>query len=86
MEKIDNYQDNSMMSTNLNDLIAYSEEIYKEYIGIIDWSCDFWKKRIFRKKLISNKSFVIMSGIRAAFYGIITVDQEVASLLEERKF
>ena len=34
-KKIDNYQDNSMMSTNLNDLIAYSEEIYKEYIGII---------------------------------------------------
>lgn len=34
-KKIDNYQENSMMATNLNELVMYSEEIYKEYIGII---------------------------------------------------
>ena len=34
-KKIDNYQENSMMATNLGDLITYTEEIYVECIGII---------------------------------------------------
>ena len=34
-KKIDNYNENSMMATNFEDLISYSEKIYTEYIAII---------------------------------------------------
>ena len=66
-KKIDNYQDNSMMSTNLNDLIAYSEEIYKEYIGIIRPRVVISGKKEYLEKNSSLIRALLLSGIRAAF-------------------
>ena len=48
-KKIDNYNENSMMATNFEDLISYSERIYTEYIAIIRPRVIIsGKKRVFR--------------------------------------
>ena len=66
-KKIDNYQDNSMMATNLNDQIAYSEEIYKEYVGIIRPRVVISGKKEYLNKNSSLIRALLLSGIRAAF-------------------
>ena len=66
-KKIDNCQENSMMATNLNDLIAYSEEIYTEYIGIIRPRVVVSGKKEFLEKNSSLIRALLLSGIRAAF-------------------
>ena len=66
-KKIDNYQDNSMMSTNLNDLIAYSEDIYKEYVGIIRPRVVISGKKEYLNKNSSLIRALLLSGIRASF-------------------
>ena len=66
-KKIDNYQDNSMMTTNLNDLIAYSEDIYKEYIGIIRPRVVISGKKEYLDKNSSLIRALLLSGIRASF-------------------
>ena len=66
-KKIDNYHDNSMMATNLNDQIAYSEEIYKEYVGIIRPRVVISGKKEYLNKNSSLIRALLLSGIRAAF-------------------
>ena len=66
-KKIDNYQENSMMSTNLSDLIAYTEEIYTEYIGIIRPRVVVSGKKEYLEKNSSLIRALLLSGIRAAF-------------------
>ena len=66
-KKIDNYHDNSMMTTNLNDLIAYSEDIYKEYIGIIRPRVVISGKKEYLDKNSSLIRALLLSGIRASF-------------------
>ena len=66
-KKIDNYQDNSMMTTNLNDLITYSEDIYKEYIGIIRPRVVISGKKEYLEKNSSLIRALLLSGIRASF-------------------
>ena len=66
-KKIDNYQDNSMIATNLNDQIAYSEEIYKEYVGIIRPRVVISGKKEYLNKNSSLIRALLLSGIRAAF-------------------
>ena len=66
-KKIDNYHDNSMMATNLNDQIAYSEEIYKEYVGIIRPRVIISGKKEYLNKNSSLIRALLLSGIRAAF-------------------
>ena len=66
-KKIDNYHDNSMMATNLNDQIAYSEEIYKEHVGIIRPRVVISGKKEYLNKNSSLIRALLLSGIRAAF-------------------
>ena len=66
-KKIDNYHDNSMMATNLNDQIAYSEEIYKEYVGIIRPRVVISGKKEYLNKNSSLIRALLLSGIRATF-------------------
>ena len=66
-KKIDNYHDNSMMATNLNDQISYSEEIYKEYVGIIRPRVVISGKKEYLNKNSSLIRALLLSGIRAAF-------------------
>jgi len=66
-KKIDNYQENSMMSTNLSDLIAYTEEIYTEYIGIIRPRVVVSGKKEYLEKNSSLIRALLLSGIRASF-------------------
>ena len=66
-KKIDNYHDNSMMATNLNDQIAYSEDIYKEYVGIIRPRVVISGKKEYLNKNSSLIRALLLSGIRAAF-------------------
>jgi high frequency lysogenization protein len=66
-KKIDNYQENSMMATNLSDLIAYTEEIYTEYIGIIRPRVVVSGKKEYLEKNSSLIRALLLSGIRASF-------------------
>lgn len=66
-KKIDNYQENSMMATNLNELVMYSEEIYKEYIGIIRPRVVISGKKEYLEKNSSIIRALLLSGIRASF-------------------
>lgn len=66
-KKIDNYQENSMMTTNLDDLIAYTEEIYTEYIGIIRPRVVVSGKKEYLQENSSLIRALLLSGIRAAF-------------------
>jgi len=66
-KKIDNYQENSMIATNLSDLIAYTEEIYKEYIGIIRPRVVVSGKKEYLERNSSLIRALLLSGIRAAF-------------------
>ena len=66
-KKIDNYQENSMMATNLSDLITYTEEIYKEYIGIIRPRVVVSGKKEYLERNSSLIRALLLSGIRAAF-------------------
>ena len=66
-KKIDNYQENSMIATNLDDLIAYTEEIYTEYIGIIRPRVVVSGKKEYLEKNSSLIRALLLSGIRAAF-------------------
>ena len=86
-KKIDNYQENSMMATNLNELVMYSEEIYKEYIGIIRPRVVIsGKKRIFRKEFFYNKSFIVEWYKSLHFCGTTMAVQNGNLCLEEKKF
>ena len=66
-KKIDNYQENSMMATNLNELVMYSEEIYKEYIGIIRPRVVISGKKEYLENNSSMIRALLLSGIRASF-------------------
>ena len=66
-KKIDNYQENSMMATNLGDLIAYTEEIYTEHIGIIRPRVVVSGKKEYLEKNSSLIRALLLSGIRASF-------------------
>ena len=66
-KKIDNYQENSMIATNLNNQVLYSEEIYKEYIGIIKPKVIISGKKEYLDKNSSLIRALLLSGIRAAF-------------------
>ena len=66
-KKIDNYQDNSMMATNLDGLITYTEEIYIECIGIIRPRVVVSGKKEYLEENSSLIRALLLSGIRAAF-------------------
>ena len=66
-KKIDNYQENSMMATNLGDLITYTEEIYVECIGIIRPRVVVSGKKEYLEENSSLIRALLLSGIRAAF-------------------
>ena len=66
-KKIDNYEENSMMATNFDDLIKYSENIYKEYIAIIRPKVVISGKKEYLEKNSSLIRALLLSGIRAAF-------------------
>ena len=66
-KKIDNYQENSIISKNLNNQVLYSEEIYKEYIGIIRPRVIISGKKEYLDKNSSLIRALLLSGIRAAF-------------------
>lgn len=66
-KKIDNYQEDSMIATNLNDLVTYSEEIYTEYIGIIRPRVVISGKKEYLEKNSSLIRALLLSGIRATF-------------------
>jgi len=66
-KKIDNYNENSMMATNFEDLISYSERIYTEYIAIIRPRVIISGKKEFLEANSSLIRALLLSGIRAAF-------------------
>ena len=66
-KKIDNYNENSMMATNFEDLISYSEKIYTEYIAIIRPRVIISGKKEFLEANSSLIRALLLSGIRAAF-------------------
>ena len=66
-KKIDNCQENSMMTTNLGDLITYTEEIYVECIGIIRPRVVVSGKKEYLEENSSLIRALLLSGIRAAF-------------------
>lgn len=66
-KKIDNYNENSMMATNFEDLISYSERIYTEYIAIIRPRVIISGKKEFLETNSSLIRALLLSGIRAAF-------------------
>ena len=66
-KKIDNYEENSMMATNFDDLIAYSENIYKAYVAIIRPKVVISGKKEYLEKNSSLIRALLLSGIRAAF-------------------
>ena len=66
-KKIDNCQENSMMATNLGDLITYTEEIYVECIGIIRPRVVVSGKKEYLEENSSLIRALLLSGIRAAF-------------------
>ena len=66
-KKIDNYNENSMMATNFEDLISYSEKIYTEYIAIIRPRVIISGKKEFLEDNSSLIRALLLSGIRAAF-------------------
>ena len=66
-KKIDNYQENSIMTTNLSDLIAYSETIYTEYVGIIRPRIVISGKKEYLEKNSSLIRALLLSGVRASF-------------------
>ena len=63
----DNYNENSMMATNFEDLISYSERIYTEYIAIIRPRVIISGKKEFLEANSSLIRALLLSGIRAAF-------------------
>ena len=66
-KKIDNYQENSIMITNLGDLIAYSETIYTEHVGIIRPRIVISGKKEYLEKNSSLIRALLLSGVRASF-------------------
>lgn len=66
-KKIDNYQENSIMATNLGDLIAYSETIYTEHVGIIRPRIVISGKKEYLEKNSSLIRALLLSGVRASF-------------------
>ena len=66
-KKIDNYNENSMMATNFEDLISYSERIYTKYIAIIRPRVIISGKKEFLEANSSLIRALLLSGIRAAF-------------------
>tara|TARA_B100001250_G_C19794008_1_gene787921 strand:- start:1543 stop:2160 length:618 start_codon:yes stop_codon:yes gene_type:complete len=65
-KKIDNYQENSMMATNLDDLILYSEAIYTDHISIIKPRVIISGKKEYLEVNSSLIRALLLSGIRAA--------------------
>ena len=66
-KKIDNYEEDSMMATNSDDLIAYSAGIYKEYVAIIRPKVVISGKKECLERNSSLIRALLLSGIRAAF-------------------
>ena len=56
-----------MMATNFDDLIAYSENIYKAYVAIIRPKVVISGKKEYLEKNSSLIRALLLSGIRAAF-------------------
>ena len=65
-KKIDNYHENSMMATNLDDLILYSEAIYTDHISIIQPRVIISGKKEYLEENSSLIRALLLSGIRAA--------------------
>ena len=66
-KKIDKYEENSIISTNLNSQVFYAEEIYKEYVGIIRPRVIISGDKEYLNKNSSLIRALLLSGIRAAF-------------------